>query len=80
MNKKILIVFALMLLSGIFLIGKSITGLVISQSCCFGEECSEEYLCDSAKGKQNNLIDINLGALFLIASVSLFKLTHQDKI
>jgi hypothetical protein len=34
---------------GIALIGKGLTGMVISESCCFPPNCSEERMCDAAQ-------------------------------
>ncbi|MBN1377242.1 hypothetical protein JW949_02815 [Candidatus Woesearchaeota archaeon] len=44
-NYKIIIVLIVLSLAGICILGKGITGLVISESCCFGEECREENKC-----------------------------------
>ncbi len=44
-NYKIIIVLIIISLAGIYLLGKGITGLVISESCCFGEDCIEENKC-----------------------------------
>lgn len=45
---RILLV-AILAIVGIYLLGSGITGMVISQSCCFGESCPSEYLCDAAE-------------------------------
>lgn len=44
MNKTtgIMIVIAVL---GVLFLGTGITGHVISQSCCFGENCAPEYRC-----------------------------------
>jgi len=42
----LIIIFALF---GIFLLKEGITGFVISQSCCFGDNCDPECLCDVVK-------------------------------
>ncbi len=47
MNKKIILAVLLIIL-GIYFFGKGITGLVISQSCCFGSDCEQENLCEAA--------------------------------
>ena len=79
MNNKLLFLLIVLTLTGLFFIGNSITGLIVSQSCCFGEDCEEEYLCDGPKDTQNDMIDANLGVFFLISSVSLYKFTHENK-
>ena len=73
------IIAIMWVLSALFLIGNSITGMIISQSCCFGESCETEYLCDNVEDTQNEVVDINLGVFFLIGSVSLYKFAHEDK-
>ena len=42
------IVVALAAVFAYFLVD-SLTGYVISESCCFGDDCSQENFCDSAK-------------------------------
>jgi len=79
MKIVIRIIAVMWVLSALFLIGNSITGMVISQSCCFGESCAEEYLCDNIQDTQNDIVDVNLGVFFLIGSVSLYKFAHVDK-
>lgn len=32
---------------GFFLLGDGLTGYVISQNCCFGEDCGDENLCNA---------------------------------
>lgn len=44
MDKKIFIGIVIALL-GVYLIGEGITGLVVSQSCCFPPDCEQENLC-----------------------------------
>ena len=79
MNNKIFFLLMIMTITSLFFIGRSITGLVISQSCCFGEDCDAEYLCDTTKDTQNDVVDVNLGVFFLLGSVSLYKFTHENK-
>lgn len=47
MNKTLIIILLIAIL-GIFFLGKGITGLVVSQSCCFPPDCDAENLCDAA--------------------------------
>lgn len=44
MNKTIGITIILAVL-GVLFLGTGITGNIISQSCCFGEDCAPEYRC-----------------------------------
>jgi hypothetical protein len=61
---------------GALLLGGGLTGNVISQSCCFGDACPAEQLCDAASPSVEGptLVGANmalgaflvlLGALFL---------------
>ncbi|MBW2990539.1 hypothetical protein KY348_02420 [Candidatus Woesearchaeota archaeon] len=43
-----LIVLGLFAIFGVFLLRGGITGSVISQSCCFGDECAPEDQCPIA--------------------------------
>lgn len=38
----------LIALLGIYFFGRGITGLVVSQSCCFPPDCDADNLCESA--------------------------------
>jgi hypothetical protein len=41
--------FIIIAVVGIYFLGSGLTGFVISQSCCMGEACAPENLCDAAK-------------------------------
>jgi hypothetical protein len=58
---------------GIVLLGESMTGNVISESCCFGPNCAPDNLCDSAKPlvESDNSIFLYLGVFFLATSIFL---------
>jgi hypothetical protein len=43
------ILLAMVAIAGVYLLGTGISGMVVSQSCCFGEDCPPEYLCDAAE-------------------------------
>lgn len=47
MNKTLIIIILIAIL-GVYFLGKGITGLVVSQSCCFPPDCDEANLCDAA--------------------------------
>ena len=49
MNYKIAIPFIILAFLGGLILGKGLTGFVVSETCCFGEDCAEENLCDSAR-------------------------------
>ena len=77
---KIYLMVALALTGTIF-IGTGITGEVISQSCCFGTECSSEDLCDSAKPlvRPENPSLLYLGALLFVVSGFIFMARRVER-
>jgi hypothetical protein len=78
MNKTIIFMFVVFAMMGLFLIGNSITGLIVSQSCCTGHSCSDEYMCDFAKPKDEiSNINFGLGSVVLVGAVSLYIFTHR---
>nr|MCK4929978.1 hypothetical protein [Nanoarchaeota archaeon] len=76
MRNKI-ILLALFILFGIFLLRGGITGFVISESCCFGPECAPENMCPVEPSLQrpamlssedNNALSV-VGLLIIVISV-----------
>lgn len=72
-----LILLALFILFGIFLLRGGIIGLVISESCCFGPECAPENMCPVEpslerpallSAKDNNALSV-VGLLITVISV-----------
>jgi len=61
-------------ITGIYFLGQGITGLIISQSCCFPPDCPAENLCDvvspSFEVPANNSNGF-LGNKFLLAGFGL---------
>lgn len=47
MDKKIILLAAIFVLGLVFL-GRGITGMVVSQSCCFPPNCDKENACEAA--------------------------------
>ena len=76
MDEKFMLVGLIILSScGLLFLGYGMTGFVVSQSCCFGPQCSLENMCDSAKPEVNNdmlsnsgIINVYLGLFFLVMS------------
>jgi hypothetical protein len=68
MKKIIIILLILIFLTGLFLLGKGITGNVVSQSCCYPPPCEPEYYCDTIK-KAENLNIIKTGTIMAIFSI-----------
>ena len=69
MKRFQVILFVLFLLAGLFFVGQGITGLVISQSCCFAPNCTPEDVCDAAKVQvvQENVGFTISGVLVLVS-------------
>ena len=76
MRHKI-ILLALFILFGIFLLRGGIIGLVISESCCFGPECASENMCPvepslerpaMLSSEDNNALSV-VGLLITVISV-----------
>ena len=47
MDQKIVLLAVIFVLGLVFL-GRGITGMVVSQSCCFPPNCDKENICESA--------------------------------
>jgi len=79
MNHKITIILVLIALAGIFLLGRGITGYVISQTCCFPPDCSEEYMCEAAKelSSPEDTSNAYIGVLLLIMTLSLYAILQR---
>jgi len=48
MDKKILFLSFLFII-GFYFLGRGLTGMVVSQSCCFPPECDAENMCEAAR-------------------------------
>ena len=58
---------------GILAVGRGITGLVVSQSCCFLPHCAAENLCDAARpGTTTNYLTMFVGVTFILVSILTF--------
>ncbi len=78
MNKKIIlpVIVILFLCLGLFLLGKGITGMVSSQSCCFDDNCSKENLCDAAKSPSDAGF-AGFGIVLVLVSGLVFVMLHS---
>ena len=82
MNSKILISLLVVLaLAGLFFLGKGITGLVVSQSCCFetGANCAAENKCviESPAEIYQNQASVYLGAMLILVSALVYLILHH---
>lgn len=70
--EKIRIIFVIVLLAlGIYLIGQGLTGLVVSESCCFPPNCgAEENACVQVQEKEKPLqyMQVITGFIIIVAS------------
>ena len=77
MRSKI-ILLALLALFGVFLLRGGIVGFVVSESCCFGNECAPENMCPAEEAslqspallspEDNNALSV-VGLLIIVISV-----------
>lgn len=75
-----LVPFLIATLIGVMLISQGITGLIVSESCCFGSSCSAENLCDSAKPNiespsnfgPNGNYNLYLGIFLMITAMAVY--------
>lgn len=81
-NAVIYWIMIFLLIVGGILISDSITGNLVSESCCFGDNCPAENMCDSVNAG-NNIVQENPAAaagrmmlmifgLFMISIVVLY--------
>ena len=67
-----LVILGLFFVLGAFLVGTSLTGFVISQSCCFGEGCGEIDQCRIAELQEPRSTESPLiGVLVVLLSLGL---------
>ena len=66
-------VFIILVLLSLFLIGNGIKGYyVTSQSCCFGEDCSEENKCVLENNFDQNTVSSLIGIFLLMIAIILY--------
>ena len=52
MQLKYLIPILFIALAGLLFLRAGMTGLAVSETCCFGPDCAQENLCDVARSPQ----------------------------
>jgi hypothetical protein len=70
------------LCTSFFFLGRGITGMVISETCCYGPDCSGDSLCDNInmeKTEGKDLTSMFIGASLFITSVTGFVSMHKPK-
>ncbi|MBD3361598.1 hypothetical protein GF358_02270 [Candidatus Woesearchaeota archaeon] len=75
MNKTIIITILVAIL-GIYFIGTGMTGLVVSQSCCFPPDCDKANMCDAAQETFNtpfgSYLFLIFGSALIIIAIGAF--------
>lgn len=72
-------VLVLFVLFGLFFISKGITGLVISQSCCTGDNCLQENQCNFNPEIINfQMGNILMGMIILILAIIFWLENHES--
>ena len=71
-NQISIFIFLSFFLFAVIFLGNSITGYVISQSCCFAPHCSEENLCKLSVSENNNIFLDNIFASIFIITISVY--------
>jgi hypothetical protein len=86
MNLKVVVIVAVLAVLGVYFFGIGITGMVVSESCCFGQNCNPENLCESARpalqeptSLDQSVNTVYLGwSLILVAGI-LYVMFHRKK-
>jgi len=70
-----------MILMGAFFLGTGITGLIISETCCFPPNCLEENICDFSQDKvpknSPNFEFLEMGAFLVVAGAIIYLETYN---
>ncbi len=79
MEKELIFVMTFTAVAIISLLGSNITGMVVSQSCCFPPNCNEEYLCEGidAQSKYPDMITIYSAMVLVSFFVILFTILRR---
>ncbi|MFH0979160.1 MAG: hypothetical protein V1837_07740 [Candidatus Woesearchaeota archaeon] len=79
MNYLSVLALCALALGGVFLLGKGLTGMTVSETCCFPPNCAEQNLCDSAKLNLENPSTVDssgvyLGLILILLSILFYRL------
>jgi len=89
MNNRLVIPLIILALIGLYLMGRGITGYVVSESCCFPPNCEPENMCDSAKQHQKYSASLNIanysvyiGEILVFVSIFIYMViySHDKKL
>lgn len=81
-DEKIIVGLILFGFLGLLFIVNGITGLVVSQSCCFPPDCTQENICDAARPQfespANQDSIIFLGITLSLGSIIGYKILYKN--
>ena len=89
MNNKIIIPLVILALIGLYFIGDNITGYVVSQDCCYSNDCEPENMCDFTEQHQKYSASLNIanytvyiGEILVLASILIYIViySHNKKL
>jgi len=81
MHPRYVVPAVFVVIIGVLLLGRGLTGMVISQSCCFPPDCPAEYLCDAAEPHVEQPLSVTalntgLGTLLLLSALGYYLLAR----
>lgn len=76
-EKRAAVILLFLIVAGLFLLGRGMTGLVVSESCCFGDNCSKENVCDAARLESPATIgfvskNFHVGMFLILMAIALY--------
>ncbi len=66
LNKELLVLLFFLLI-GIVFLGSGITGMVVSETCCFPPDCSPENMCVLEKQSANTVSAVGFALVIFFA-------------
>jgi hypothetical protein len=80
-SKHLFIALALIACVGVYLLGDGITGMITSQSCCFGANCPADQLCrEPMQESPMSVVNAAWGGVLIIGVIAiLFAVYHTRK-
>ncbi len=89
MNNKLVLPMIILVMIGLYFIGDNITGYVVSQNCCYGEDCEPENMCDFTEQHQKYSASLKIanytmyiGEILVLASILIYIViySHNKKL
>lgn len=80
MDKSKLFFVIVLLVLGIYLLGQGVTGLVVSESCCFPPNCgAEENACVQEKDQPRQYVQVITGFIVIVASFGIVYVGREER-